>query len=83
MENKYDPYCPVCSGCGEEGCCSPLMCEQSPEGDYCRGYLLDLKFAYILHKWLIENIELTAEQAERYDKVWEETYDKIYKDENI
>ena len=28
----YNPYCEVCTGCGEEGCCSPLACEMSPKG---------------------------------------------------
>jgi len=39
----YDsPYCSACGGCGEEGCCSPLMCKQSDNGDYCSTYLDDL-----------------------------------------
>ena len=25
-ENKYDPYCKLCNGCGETGCCSPIQC---------------------------------------------------------
>ncbi len=80
MENKYDPYCPVCSGCGEEGCCSPLMCKQSPDGHYCESYLQDLHFAYRMYNWIDQNIEFTPEQKEAINKVWNEIYDKTYID---
>lgn len=45
-----NPYCKICSGCGEDGCCSAMMCEQSKDGAYCESYLLDLKFAYLMYK---------------------------------
>lgn len=81
MEESYNPYCPVCEACGEEGCCSPLLCEQSPEGHYCESYLRDLKFAYKMNRFFQENIypKLSDEWKELYDKQWDKTYDKIYK----
>jgi len=30
-ENNYDPYCPVCGSCGEDGCCSATSCKQHSE----------------------------------------------------
>ncbi len=31
---NYSPYCPICDSCGVEGCCSPMSCQQHPDGDY-------------------------------------------------
>lgn len=77
LEENYNPYCPVCSGCGEEGCCSPLMCKQSPDGSYCESYLRELRMGYHLHQWFEQTIygELTQEQKDRFDKKWDELYD--------
>lgn len=76
------PYCPVCDACGEEGCCSPLMCEQSPAGDYCEWYLRDLKFAYKMYQWMEQNIVLTPEQKQLLDEEWDKAYDQIYLNKN-
>lgn len=77
MQDK-GPYCPICDGCGEEGCCSPLMCDQHPEGHYCALYLKDLKFGYKMFQWMEKNIKLSPEQEELYNKQWDETYDQFY-----
>ncbi len=46
-DDSYSPYCPVCSGCGESGCCSPLNCEpDNPECHYPKTYTADLKLGY-------------------------------------
>lgn len=84
MENKYDPYCPVCSGCGEEGCCSPLICKQSPDGHYCESYLNDLKFGYSMDKFFQENIweKMSEELKKEYDEAWDKIYDEVYKIDN-
>ena len=79
MENKYDPYCPVCSGCGEEGCCSPVMCKQSPDGDYCESYLNDLKFGYRMYQWIEENIVFESKDEERLNEAWDRIYNEVYK----
>ena len=78
MKNKYDPYCPVCSGCGEEGCCSPVMCKQSPEGHYCESYLKDLHFGYKMYQWIEENISFKGEDAVRHDEAWDRIYEEVY-----
>ena len=77
-EENYSPYCPVCSGCGEEGCCSPLMCKQSPEGKYCESYLKDLKFGYKTYEHLMELVGDDEKYKEQIDELWDKTYDRIY-----
>lgn len=77
-EENYSPYCPVCSGCGEEGCCSPLMCKQSPEGKYCESYLKDLKFGYKMYEHLMGLVGDDEKYKEQIDELWDKTYDRIY-----
>ena len=77
-KNQYDPYCPVCSGCGEEGCCSPLGCKQSPEGSYCESYLKDLKFGYLMYDSIYDLIPKDEETQKKLDEIWEKNYDLIY-----
>lgn len=74
--NKYDPYCPVCSGCGEEGCCSPMACKMSEEGRYCKTYLKHLKFAYLMYQELFEMLH--ESDPDRADAIFDKNYDKIY-----
>lgn len=52
-DDSYSPYCPVCSGCGESGCCSPLGCDPSnSECHYPETYTADLKLGYrTFEKW--------------------------------
>jgi hypothetical protein len=69
----------VCDGCGEEGCCSPMFCEQSPDGHYCKTYLKDLRFGYQMYKHIIELVGEDEKYKEQIDKMWDETYDKIYR----
>lgn len=77
-ENEYSPYCPVCSGCGEEGCCSPLMCKQSSDGSYCNSYLKDLKFGYKMYDHLMKLVGDDEKYKEQIDELWDRTYDLIY-----
>lgn len=80
LNTYYDPYCPVCEGCGEEGCCSPIHCKQSPEGTYCESYLKDLKFGYAMNSFFQEKIwgKMSEELKEEYDKEWDKTYNHYY-----
>ena len=51
------PYCPICSGCGEDGCCKATMCQMHPDGHYCETYLKDLKVSLLiknLHKYQMQ-----------------------------
>ncbi len=80
-QTKYEsPYCPVCDGCGEEGCCSPLRCKQSSDGHYCESYLNDLKFGYIMNSYFQENIwgRMSDDLKKEYDEMWDKIYDKTY-----
>lgn len=78
---SYNPYCPVCTGCGEEGCCSPLICEQHEDGSYCKSYLKDLQFGYKMNNFFQEKIwgRMSEELKKEYDEMWDEVYDKHYK----
>jgi hypothetical protein len=79
-EQLQSPYCQICSGCGEEGCCSPLVCQQHPNGDYCGRYLDDLKFGYHMNVWFFNNIldKIPEELKKEYMKEWDEQYSHFY-----
>ncbi len=81
MKNKYDPYCKICSGCGDDGCCPASCCQQHEEGKYCKGYLKDLKFAYLMFKDTYEFLKDDEESKIKIDKIYDENWDQIYKNE--
>jgi hypothetical protein len=56
IENKYNPYCKLCSGCGEDGCCSALICKMEDGCEYKETYLNDLREGYIFMKKFYEKI---------------------------
>ena len=79
------PYCPICEGCGESGCCSPLICEMSVNGKYCQTYLRDLKMGYELHGKLMDTILDDGEHKkvnEIEEKLYDELFDKYYPKNN-
>ena len=82
MEDKenYSPYCPICSACGEDGCCSALSCKQHSDGHYCETYLKELRFGYALNKQFQRELydKLSTELKEEWDKIWDKTYDKYF-----
>jgi hypothetical protein len=78
-ENTYLPYCKECDACGEEGCCSALVCKQSEKGDYCKGYLRDLRFGYQMYRDLMEIVSEDPKYKEQIDKIWDENYERFYK----
>ena len=75
-EESYNPYCPICDSCGEDGCCSALNCKQSDNGKYCETYLKDLQFGYRMSKDLFNLIEEKGD--EEMKKSLDELYDKNY-----
>jgi len=79
-QENYSPYCSVCGACGEEGCCSALVCSQE-DGDYCETYLKELRFGYAVNKQLHNELynKLSKELQEEWDKIWNEAYDNIFK----
>ena len=78
---NYSPYCPICDACGEDGCCSALSCQQHPDGDYCEGYLEELKISYRMNRFFQEKIypHLTDEWQTLYDEQWDEEYERSRK----
>ena len=78
-EEEYNPYCPICDSCGEDGCCSATSCQQHPEGKYCKTYLNDLNFGYIMYHKLMKLIDGDEKYDAEVDKMWDETYDKVFK----
>lgn len=78
-EEDYSPYCPVCTGCGEEGCCSPLNCEQHPDGEYCEWYLRDLKFGYKMYDDIYDLIPKDEETKKKFDEIFNKNFDLYYK----
>jgi hypothetical protein len=88
-EENCSPYCELCGGCGEDGCCNHLMCFrtliQNPKCEYGITYLKDAQFANDLYKLGFETIEklknkeMTADDAViEYEKNYDLIYDKLY-----
>ncbi len=92
MDDFESPYCQKCSACGEDGCCSHLMCfssliEKSKcdyGGTYLKSAILDnkiVKLSFDIFEKL-KNQEITAEQAvELFDSGWDKCYDEVYRDD--
>ena len=80
-DTEYSPYCKICEACGEEGCCSAMCCQQHPEGEYCQGYLMDLKFAYTMYREIYNMVSEDPKYKEKIEELWHQTYDNIYKKE--
>lgn len=80
IKNDVDesPYCKICSGCGEDGCCSALICKHSEEGSYCKTYLADLKFGYLMYHDMYSLIK-DPEDKLKLDEIFHKNYDLIYK----
>lgn len=77
-EDYKSPYCPVCDGCGEDGCCTALCCQQSPDGDYCKMYLRDLRFGYRMFKDMWDLIPQDPESQSKLDEIYDKNYDLEY-----
>lgn len=73
------PYCPVCSGCGETGCCSPLNCDPfNPRCHYSETNTADLKLGYSTWSrfWdLLEENDWFGKKDE-FMKIYDEELDK-------
>lgn len=78
LAEEYNPYCPICSACGEDGCCSALACEQHPDGSYCETYLRDLQFSYRVCKDLMEMLDGDEKYQKQIDEIYDKNYDIIY-----
>ncbi len=80
-EDNDSTYCQECEACGEEGCCSALLCKQSESGDYCPGHLRDLRFGYHMYRWVENNLlfDLGEHQLVKYWEEYDKTFGKFYK----
>lgn len=76
-EENYSPYCKVCTGCGEDGCCSALACQMDAKGDYCETYLRDLRYGYESHRELMD-ILYDKEKYPEIVKIIDEIADKLF-----
>lgn len=76
LQDSQSPYCSVCKGCGEDGCCPASICEQKEEGKYCGSYLADLRFGYIMFKETYDILE--ENHKEELSKIYDKNYDLIY-----
>jgi hypothetical protein len=79
FEELISPYCPICEACGEDGCCPATSCQQHPDGDYCKGYLAELKFTYWMYKDLMNLVADDPKYKDAIDKMWDENWDAIFK----
>jgi len=80
LNEFQSPYCPVCSGCGEDGCCRATICQHKPEGLYCEFYLRDLRFGYWMYKDLYEIISKSGDKdlIEKLDITFDKNWDIAY-----
>ena len=74
------PYCPECTACGHEGCCSPVVCTQRGDCAYGEGYLIDLKYAYQCWKKFQNTVyyELSEEHRAKIDAIADEMLKRWY-----
>jgi len=81
---NYSPYCRICGACGEEGYCSPLSCKNHSDGNYCNGYMDDLKFGYAMYDDIMKIIDGDSERykelKEEIDKKFDKNFDIYYSD---
>jgi len=77
-KKDYSPYCPVCDGCGEEGCCKPTNCSMSPDGYYCQTYLRDLKIVYICYMELTQKMFEEGDKYKELREFDEKNYDEAF-----
>lgn len=78
-KNPKYPYCGVCEACGEDGCCSALVCKQHKDGEYCESYLLDLKFGYRMYHDIYELLKDDKESKKKFKKIHRKNHDLTYK----
>lgn len=87
IPEEDSPYCKDCRACGEEGCCSPLMCfSKLVEKNTCmygKDYLKDIRVALEFSEWVISHVDkhdiLTVKDANRK---YREILDKVYGRDN-
>lgn len=92
LKEDYNPYCELCSSCGENSCCSSgrcaytLMVEKAPkECSYGETYFNDMAFGKALGEDLYEyimslpnmHVDMKAVKVE-VEEIYDKLYDEIY-----
>lgn len=80
MEDE-SPYCPECTACGHEGCCSPVVCTQKGDCAYGESYLIDLKYGYQCWEKFINTVNesLPDEVKAQVEAIQNEMYERWYR----
>lgn len=87
--NEYNPYCKLCGGCGEDGCCSHVMCFnqliKNPKCKYGETYVLDARYAKKIAEMTsdllaeLKSHKKTEDQViTEYEKRTNEIYNEVY-----
>jgi hypothetical protein len=80
--DNYSPYCPVCTGCGESGCCSPTYCDpDNINCQYPKTYTEDLKLGYRTFErfWDLLEENQWFGKKEEFMKIYDEQLDIRFK----
>ena len=80
-EEFESPYCPICSSCGEDGCCPATMCVHDPNGKYCDWYLRDLRFGYVMFEKIYGLVHDDPKYKDEIDKMYDKYWDLIFEHE--
>ena len=80
MEDE-SPYCPECTACGHEGCCSPVVCTQKGDCAYGESYLVNLKYGYQCWEVFANTVydDLTDDIKLKVDAIRDEMYERWYR----
>jgi hypothetical protein len=81
-EEEYSPYCPICDSCGEDGCCPATACKQHNDGKYCKTYLKELQFGYLMYHKIFKMVENDSKYEDQINDVFSELWDKIFLEKN-
>jgi hypothetical protein len=73
-EEDYNPYCKICTACGEDGCCSALMCSFEDDCEYKQTYLAELREGYKFTREFYNKIydKLSEELKKEVDQIFNE-----------
>ena len=78
-DQEAEIYCKICDSCGEDGCCSAIICQQHQLGKYCETYLKDLQLAYLMYNDLELLLKDDVKYQSKIQKLYDKNYEKIYR----
>jgi hypothetical protein len=76
----YNPYCPVCDSCGEDGCCPATRCSFGKGCLYPESNLDSLHFGYYNAIDFYRLIQDSGNQElmDKADAIYDHNYDIVY-----